>query len=130
MEETETVDIIDLIIPQRTIPYRSINLTTYPGLNCLEQDDTELVRALRNDILHPPALSEFSRILQTEKKYAEYRQDEFLDKIIFKEKVQNGFFIESGADDFVTTSNTLYFEEKHNWTGVLLEPNPDRFMKG
>ena len=129
-EEIETVDIMDIIMPQRTIPYQSINLTTYPGLNCLEQEDPHLVKALRNDILYPPASSEISRIVPTLKKYAEYHQDEFLDKIIFKESVKNGFFIESGADDFVTTSNTLYFEEKHNWTGILLEPNPNRFMKG
>ena len=129
-EETETVDIIDLVMPQRTIPYQSINLTTYPGLNCLEQDDPQLAKALRNDILYPPATSDVSSIVPTVKKYAEYQQDEFLDKIIFKESVQNGFFVESGADDFVTTSNTLYFEEKYSWTGILLEPNPNRFMKG
>ena len=129
-EETETVDIIDLVMPERTIPYQSINLTTYPGLNCLEQEDPQLAKALRNDILYPPASSEESRIVPTVKKYAESRQDEFLDKIIFKENVHNGFFVESGADDFVTTSNTLFFEEKYNWTGILLEPNPNRFMKG
>ena len=29
-----------------------------------------------------------------------------------KERVHDGFFIEAGADDFVTTSNSLYFEAR------------------
>ena len=33
----------------------AISLTTYPGLNCLEQEDPRLIRALREDILHPPS---------------------------------------------------------------------------
>ena len=33
----------------------AISLTTYPGLNCLEQDDPRLIQALREDILHPPS---------------------------------------------------------------------------
>ena len=32
-----------------------ITLTTYPGLNCLEQEDPGLIQALRSDILYPPS---------------------------------------------------------------------------
>ena len=34
------------------------------------------------------------------------------------------FFIEAGAFDGEMKSNTLYFELKYNWTGLLVEPNP------
>ena len=44
--------------------------------------------------------------------------------------MKNGFFVEAGADDFETDSNTLLFELKHNWTGLLVEPNPTIFPKG
>jgi hypothetical protein len=44
--------------------------------------------------------------------------------------VKNGFFIEAGADDFELHSNTLLFELEHNWTGILVEPNPTIFPKG
>ena len=37
---------------------------------------------------------------------------------------RNGFFIEAGAFDGEVKSNTLYFEIKYNWTGLLVEPNP------
>ena len=35
------------------------------------------------------------------------------------------YFVEAGACDGELISNTLYFEVKHNWTGLLVEPNPD-----
>ena len=41
----------------------------------------------------------------------------------------NGFFVELGANDGVTQSNTLYFERYRNWTGVLVEPSPDNFLQ-
>ena len=46
----------------------AINLTTYPGLNCLEQDNPVLIRAIRDDILYPPSKTgdERSSINQTE----------------------------------------------------------------
>ena len=50
--------------------------------------------------------------------------------VFFQGKVENGFFIEAGADDFLDGTNTLLLEEKYNWTGLLIEPNPIRFNLG
>merc|ERR1711997_1122125 len=36
-----------------------------------------------------------------------------------------GFFVEAGASDGEIISNSLYFEIKYKWTGLLVEPNPD-----
>ena len=41
----------------------------------------------------------------------------------------HGFFVELGANDGVTQSNSLYFELKRNWRGVLIEPSPYNFHK-
>ena len=41
----------------------------------------------------------------------------------------NGFFIEAGAYDGQTMSNTLYFERFHNWTGLLIEPSKTNYDK-
>ena len=38
---------------------------------------------------------------------------------------KQGFFVEAGAGGGELFSNSLYFEAKHNWTGLLVEPNPD-----
>ncbi len=40
-----------------------------------------------------------------------------------------GFFVELGANDGFTYSNSLYFELKRNWRGVLIEPSPRNFKK-
>ena len=39
----------------------------------------------------------------------------------------NGFFVELGANDGFSQSNSLYFEIKRNWRGVLIEPTPHNF---
>ena len=50
-----------------------------------------------------------------------------IDEKIFKNRIRNGFFIEAGAYDGEKLSNTLFFELKQSWTGLLIEPNPDAF---
>ena len=40
---------------------------------------------------------------------------------------ENGFYVESGALDGETFSNSLFFEKYRNWSGVLIEPHPDSF---
>ena len=40
----------------------------------------------------------------------------------------NGFFVELGANDGVSQSNSLYFELNRNWRGVLIEPAPHNFL--
>ena len=54
-----------------------------------------------------------------------------VEDILKKQKLwtnSKGFFIEAGAGDGELLSNTLHFEMKHGWTGLLVEPNPD-FLK-
>lgn len=43
--------------------------------------------------------------------------------------IDNGFFVELGANDGVTQSNTLYFEQNRGWRGVLIEPILHNFLK-
>lgn len=45
---------------------------------------------------------------------------------VFGDK-KEGKFIEVGANDGVSQSNTLYFEQYKNWTGVLIEPVKKEF---
>ena len=56
------------------------------------------------------------------------QQPIIINEEIFKNRIKDGFFIEAGAFDGETFSNTLFFELKQNWTGLLVEPNPDVFQ--
>lgn len=40
-----------------------------------------------------------------------------------------GYFVELGANDGVTQSNSLYFEKFRNWRGLLVEPAPQNYLK-
>jgi FkbM family methyltransferase len=42
---------------------------------------------------------------------------------------RNGFFVEAGANDGYTQSNTYYFERFLGWTGILVEPIPELYKK-
>ena len=52
--------------------------------------------------------------------------DQFLEEYIPQ---RNGYFVELGANDGVSQSNTLYLEKYKNFKGVLIEPFPTNYEK-
>jgi len=101
------------------------------SLNCLEQTDPELLEFLRKELLWPPFSVEHDKShfeaykpghSGREGSFSQGGQDIFLDRVLFKSQLRDGFFIEAGADDLVTDSNTLFFEVERGWTGILVEP--------
>ncbi len=52
--------------------------------------------------------------------------DEKLEKYL---DFQNGVFVELGANDGFTQSNTRYLEEGKGWSGVLVEPIPELYKR-
>jgi hypothetical protein len=98
-----------------------------PYLNCKEQDDPYLVGAVNRSFLtRPDAEKDYKFTVPVEKMklkgQSELAQD--VDDLVFKNQLRNGFFIEAGATDGETSSNTLFFELQRNWTGLLVEPLP------
>ena len=71
-----------------------------------------LYEYLGSDRYSRPALNKIDYILQ--KKYLYYR---------------GGFFVEVGANDGFSQSNTYYFEKLQGWKGILIEPIPELFKK-
>ncbi|MCH9621669.1 MAG: hypothetical protein S4CHLAM20_10940 [Chlamydiia bacterium] len=57
--------------------------------------------------------------------YSQTGQDEYLHKNVFKDK-KNGVFVEFGAHNGISYSNTKIFEEL-GWTGICIEPIPSVF---
>jgi len=58
--------------------------------------------------------------------YSQCGEDEFLNATFFKNK-KNGIYIELGALDGVLYSNTKFFQDTLNWSGILIEPHPNKF---
>jgi FkbM family methyltransferase len=55
-------------------------------------------------------------------------QDLFLDRWVFRE-LEGGQFIDIGAHDGVTYSNTWFLEKMRRWRGICIEPNPSVFKR-
>lgn len=57
--------------------------------------------------------------------YSQLGQDKFVDQF-FKQK-ENGIFVDVGAHDGVSCSNTYFLELNRNWTGLCVEPGQREF---
>jgi len=55
--------------------------------------------------------------------HSQYGQDVFIAKLL-EGRVGKGFFVDIGAYDGVTNSNTLLLEKQFGYRGLLVEPNP------
>jgi FkbM family methyltransferase len=64
----------------------------------------------------------------TNKYYSQCGQDKYLNEIIFKGK-KRGTFLDIGANDGVTFSNTFFFEKELEWKGICVEPLKSAFEK-
>jgi FkbM family methyltransferase len=58
--------------------------------------------------------------------YSQSGQDSYLDTYVFQ-GFRRGVFVEIGAWDGVDLSNTVFFERERAWTGLVVEPLPDRY---
>ena len=110
------------------------------SLNAYEQDDPRLIEALRSRFLRPPSPKEnpydwknpkceVDKSTGLPKLGAQIGVPYVVDKGIYKGLKRDGFFIEAGAYDGCTISNSLLFEMTRNWTGLLVEPNTGLFGK-
>lgn len=57
---------------------------------------------------------------------SQYGQDRWVATRLFEGKRQ-GVFVDIGAHDGVTLSNTCYLERELGWSGLAIEPSPQRF---
>jgi FkbM family methyltransferase len=59
---------------------------------------------------------------------SQFGQDRFLDRLVFG-RFGNGVFVDVGAHDGATFSNTVFFERERGWKGLCIEPNPAVFAR-
>ncbi|MCP5156118.1 MAG: FkbM family methyltransferase [Ectothiorhodospiraceae bacterium] len=60
--------------------------------------------------------------------HGQFGQDRYLDTRVFRGR-RDGVFVEAGAYDGVTGSNTVFFERVRGWRGLLIEPCADLAAK-
>lgn len=104
-------------------------LTIDWSLNELKQDDPKLIQIIKDKYLIPPSTEEYNfTVPVNELNYGgQYTQPTTIDRQIFDNKLRNGFFVEAGASNGELISNTLHYEIRRGWNGLLVEPNPDLF---
>ena len=66
--------------------------------------------------------------MTTIKYFSQFRQDEFVDKVVFN-NMRGGFFVDIGAHDGLSLSNSLFFEKYRKFNGLCIEPNPNVYTK-
>jgi FkbM family methyltransferase len=59
---------------------------------------------------------------------SQFGQDAFLDRFVFR-GLRHGIFVDVGAHDGETFSNTVAFERQRAWHGLCIEPNPAVFER-
>ena len=99
----------------------------------LKQSDPNLIKAIRNKVLWAPPPMGQKRNLKKDltnpnNLNGQYGQPFYAEKTLSEHNLlrkNKGFFIEAGAGNGEDLSNTLYFELKYDWGGLLVEPNPD-----
>jgi FkbM family methyltransferase len=76
----------------------------------------------------PPILWSF--LYNLKHKTFKYKSINDLDKKIENYiNFNNGYFVELGANDGISQSNTYYFEKYREWKGILIEPIPHNYLK-
>jgi FkbM family methyltransferase len=59
--------------------------------------------------------------------YSQIGQD--LEVLNYTKNKRDGYFVEVGANDGITLSNTYLLEQKYNWRGICAEPVPEKYKQ-
>lgn len=87
----------------------------------------------------PPPFSEIARhagsapasaayLARIESYKSQCLQDAYLDRWVFA-GMENGIFLDIGAHDGISFSNSYFFEKARGWSGICVEPNPSAFER-
>ena len=102
-------------------------------IKMLMNDDAKYLKTInspifKNGVLHR-TIEEIGEDIKKQliyKYYSQCGEDVYLHNHFFKNK-KNGVYVELGALDGSLYSNTKFFEDFLDWTGILIEPHPHNF---
>ena len=111
-----------------SLRYVDFRLTSHPPQSSqISSNELEQVENLRQNFLIPPPNPPVKFPATNLTYYSQIEQDKIIDRLL--NGTTNGFFLEAGAYDGEALSNTLFFERHRQWTGLLIEANPNLFRK-
>ena len=90
-------------------------------------DVVSYCRLVLKNLLPPIVWTTAKKINRNRRKY--YGLNSLDKKIEQYLNKNNGYFVELGANDGVTQSNSLYFERHRGWKGLLVEPIPHKYLE-
>ncbi|XP_023930495.1 protein Star [Lingula anatina] len=91
----------------------------------VEALDPRLLEFVKRRLLYAPSKRPRNLTTPNAVHFSHSGQSKVVDKCL-RQKL-DGFFVEAGAWDGETDSNSLFFEISRNWTGILVEPDPRNF---
>ena len=110
------------LLKDEILSSRDVRYALYGEGEFNEITDKNLRNYIRS-VTSTHTVGERRRLNHPEKRhYSQIGQSEYIDKLL--QRRRNGIFLESGAYDGETLSNSLFFELHRNWTGILIEANP------
>jgi len=91
--------------------------------------DPRFLEYVRNRWIIEPSLLGYNthQSWTKQKDLSQFQETSFVDTALGQKR--NGFFVECGAADGTTYSNSIFFERVRGWTGLLIEANPDMFKR-
>uniref|UniRef100_T1ITI3 Methyltransferase FkbM domain-containing protein n=1 Tax=Strigamia maritima TaxID=126957 RepID=T1ITI3_STRMM len=92
------------------------------GLNA---DDEALLMYVRDNFVVPPSTKPYSL---SSSKLTDPSMGQAAAAYEILNRKRNGFFVECGALDGITRSNTYWMERHFGWKGVLIEADPENFQ--
>jgi FkbM family methyltransferase len=60
--------------------------------------------------------------------YSQFKQDQFVNELFVKNS-RGGYFVDVGAHDGITYSNSYFFETELRWNGICVEPLAQEYKK-
>ncbi|XP_064118556.1 uncharacterized protein LOC135223729 isoform X2 [Macrobrachium nipponense] len=90
-----------------------------------DQEDPKLIEYIRRELLVSPSVHPYKLAHPEREHFSQYNQSKIANAML--KGMKGGFFVEVGALDGETDSNSIFFERQLGWRGLLIEARPSVF---
>ena len=92
------------------------------AVGTMTPNDDRLLKHIRSQIAKPSPRRSLWNGSKKGQHFSQMGESQWVDEHLKQRR--DGFFVECGALNGQTYSNSLFFERERNWTGLLIEANP------